>query len=100
MTCFGLTAELVAEHTDKGHLIAIEGRITSGKYTKDAGETVCTLDIIANRVEFLSQPKPATTTPDRVEVDDETEAAYGHPFHTASALAVNVGGVRVHHLVR
>ena len=78
VTCFGRTAELVAEHTDKGHLIAIEGRITSGKYTNDAGETVYTLDVIANRVEFLSRPKSATTTPDSVEVDDDnddTEAA-------------------------
>ena len=75
VTCFGRTAELVAEHTDKGHLVAIEGRITSGKYTNDAGEIVYTLDIIANRVEFLSRPKSATTTPETIEVDDETEAA-------------------------
>ena len=40
VTCFGRTAELVAEYTDKGHLVAIEGRITSGKYTNDNGETV------------------------------------------------------------
>ena len=75
VTCFGRTAELVAEHTDKGHLIAIEGRITSGKYVNDEGVTIYTLDVIANRVEFLSRPKTATTTPDSVEVDDETEAA-------------------------
>ena len=75
VTCFGRTAELVAEHTDKGHLVAIEGRITSGKYTNDAGETIYTLDVIANRVEFLSRPKSATTTPDSIEVDNETEAA-------------------------
>ena len=75
VTCFGRTAELVAEHTDKGHLIGIEGRITSGKYVNDEGVTIYTLDVIANRVEFLSRPKSATTTPDSVEVDDETEAA-------------------------
>ena len=75
VTCFGRTAELVAEHTDKGHLIAVEGRITSGKYTNDNGETVYTLDIIANRVEFLSRPKTTTTTPETIEVDDETDAA-------------------------
>lgn len=74
VTCFGRTAELVVEHTDKGHLIGIEGRITSGKYVNDAGETVYTLDIIANRVEFLSRPRTTTTTPDTVE-HDETEAA-------------------------
>ena len=75
VTCFGRTAELVAEHTDKGHLIGIEGRITSGKYVNDEGVTIYTLDVIANRVEFLSRPKSATTTPESVEVDDENEAA-------------------------
>ena len=40
VTCFGRTAELVAEHTDKGHLVAIEGRITSGKYVNEAGDTI------------------------------------------------------------
>ena len=74
ITCFGRTAELVNEYTDKGHLIAVEGRITSGRYTNDAGETVYALDVIAHRVEFLSRPKNATTTPDTVDAD-ETEAA-------------------------
>ena len=74
VTCFGRTAELVAEHTDKGHLVAIEGRITSGKYVNDEGVTIYTLDVIANRVEFLKSPKSASTTPDTVDAD-ETEAA-------------------------
>ena len=74
ITCFGRTAENVAEYTDKGHLVAIDGRITSGRYTNDAGETVYTLDVIANRVEFLKAPKSASTTPDNVEAD-EPEAA-------------------------
>ena len=49
VTCFGRTAELVAEHTDKSHLVAIEGRLSTGNYTNDAGETVYTLEVIANR---------------------------------------------------
>ena len=67
ITCFGRLAENVAEYTDKGHLVAIEGRITSGKYTNDQGETVYTLDIIANNVKFLKAPKTTTTTPETVE---------------------------------
>ena len=74
VTCFGRTAELVAEYTDKGHLIGIEGRITSGKYVNDNGETIYTLDVIANRVEFLKAPRSATTTPESVDAD-EIEAA-------------------------
>ena len=74
ITCFGKTAEAVHEYTDKGHLVSVEGRISSGKYVNDAGETVYTLDVIANRVEFLKAPKSASTTPDNVEAD-EPEAA-------------------------
>ena len=78
ITVFGKTAEAVAEYTDKGHLVSVEGRISSGKYTNDAGETVYTLDVIAARVGFISKPRNATTTPENVDPDngtDDTEAA-------------------------
>ena len=71
VTCFSKLAENVAEYTDKGHQVAVEGRITSGKYTNDAGETVYTLDIIANRVTFLRAPKATTTTPETVDTEGE-----------------------------
>ena len=73
ITCFGKTAEAVHEYTDKGHLVSVEGRISSGKYTNDAGETVYTLDVIATRITFLRAPKATTTTPE--SVDSEGEAA-------------------------
>jgi single-strand DNA-binding protein len=71
ITCFGKLAENVAEYTDKGHLVAIEGRISSGKYTNDQGETVYTLDIIATNVKFLKAPRSATTTPETVDTDHD-----------------------------
>ena len=73
VTCFGKLAENVAEYTDKGHLVAVEGRIASGKYTNDQGETVYTLDVLGNRVTFLKSPRSTSTTPD--SVDTEGEAA-------------------------
>ena len=73
VTCFSKLAENVAEYTDKGHQFAVEGRISSGKYTNDAGETVYTLDVIATRITFLRAPKATTTTPE--SVDSEGEAA-------------------------
>ncbi len=76
ITAFGKLAENVAEYTDKGHLVSVEGRISSGKYTNDAGDTVYTLDILANRISFLAKPRTATTTPDSVDPEtDESEAA-------------------------
>ena len=71
VTVFGKLAENVAEYTDKGHLVAVEGRISSGEYTNDQGETVYTLDILGNRVTFLKAPKATTTTPDSVDQDGE-----------------------------
>jgi single-strand DNA-binding protein len=74
ITAFGKLAETIHEHTDKGHLVAIEGRITSGKYTNDQGETVYTLDAIAGTCQFLSRPRTATTTPENVDTDTEVPA--------------------------
>jgi single-strand DNA-binding protein len=71
LTAFGRLAETIHEHTDKGHLVAIEGRITSGKYTNDQGETVYTLDAIAGTCQFLSRPRTATATPENVDTDTE-----------------------------
>ena len=76
---WGPTATAIAEHTDKGHLVAIEGRLTSGKYTNDAGDTVYTLDVAVARCDFLARPKATTATPDTIDPDtqdndDESEA--------------------------
>ncbi len=71
ITCFGKLAENVAEYTDKGHLVAVAGRISSGKYVNDAGETIYTLDILGNRVSFLKAPKATTTTPESVDHNGE-----------------------------
>lgn len=50
---FGKTAENLEKFTAKGRLIAVQGRIQTGKYKNRDGETVYTTDIIADRVEFL-----------------------------------------------
>jgi single-stranded DNA-binding protein len=71
IACFGKLAENVAEYTDKAQLVAVEGRIASGKHTNDQSETVYTLDIIANNVKFLKAPRSATTTPENVDTDHD-----------------------------
>ena len=70
---WGPTATAIAEYTDKGHLVALEGRLSTGKYTNDAGETVYTMDVAIARCDFLARPKGTVNTPDTI--DDETEAA-------------------------
>ncbi len=72
ITCFGPTARAVAEHIGKGHLVGIQGRLRSNRYERD-GETVHSLDVIANRVEFLARPKANgdTATPSVEDPDNE-----------------------------
>ena len=55
VTCFGKTARAVADHVGKGHLVGIQGRLRSGRY-EQGGNTIYTIDLIANRVQFLSRP--------------------------------------------
>ena len=69
VVCFGPTAGAVAEHTDKGHLVAIEARLSSGKYVGNDGETVYTLDVIAQRVTFLARPNRPVTSPATADTD-------------------------------
>lgn len=52
--CFGKTAEFVSNYIAKGTLIAISGRIQTGKYEKD-GKNIYTTDVIAERVESLER---------------------------------------------
>ena len=60
---FGKTAINCDRFLKKGRQVAIEGRISTGSYTKQDGTKVYTTDIIANNVEFLSggsAPKQTT----------------------------------------
>lgn len=54
VTCFGKTAEIVSQHFKKGDRILIsEGKLNSGSYKKENGTTVYTLDVIAERINFI-----------------------------------------------
>jgi len=61
ITCFAATARAVAQHIGKGHLVAIQGRLRSSRFEQD-GQTIHSLDVIANRVEFLKAPTSPTTS--------------------------------------
>lgn len=46
-------AETCANYLRKGSLVAIEGRIQTGKYENSEGRTVYTTDVVADDVRFL-----------------------------------------------
>jgi single-strand DNA-binding protein len=50
---FGKQAESCGQYLFKGMLAAVSGRIQTGQYQNQKGETVYTTDVVANRVEFL-----------------------------------------------
>ena len=56
VTVWGPQAESCAQYLSKGKKVAVEGRLTSSTFEKD-GEKRYSLEVTANRVEFLS-PAP------------------------------------------
>lgn len=50
---FGKQAENCERFLAKGRLVGIQGRIQTGSYKTQTGETRYTTDIVADRVEFL-----------------------------------------------
>ena len=53
IVAFGKTAELCERYLTKGRLVGIQGRIQTGSYKTQSGETRYTTDVYAERVEFL-----------------------------------------------
>ena len=50
---WGKTAEFIEKYFHKGMKIAIEGRIQTGSYQNQNGQTIYTTDVIAEEVEFV-----------------------------------------------
>lgn len=64
VTVFGKQAENCEKFIGKGSLVGVQGRLQSGSYTDKNGSTVYTLDVIADRVEFLSWRNEQSTASD------------------------------------
>lgn len=53
VTVFGRQAENCERFLAKGRLVGVQGRIQTGSYKNNDGQTVYTTDVVAERVEFL-----------------------------------------------
>lgn len=53
---FGKTAELIDKYVHKGDRLGLMGRVQTGSYEKD-GQKIYTTDIVADRIEFLTDRK-------------------------------------------
>lgn len=56
---FGRSAEACEKYLKKGKQVAVEGRIETDSYTNKDGKKMSVTEVVANRVEFLSDQKPA-----------------------------------------
>lgn len=71
VTVFDKLAENCERFIGKGSLVGVQGYLASGHYENKHGETIYTLDVNANRVEFLDKKKEAE--PIKEEQQEEPE---------------------------
>ena len=78
VTVFGKQAENCERFLSKGRLVAVQGRLQTGSYTDKNGNKVYTIDVVADRVEFLeraekSEAREAESVPQGFAAVDESE---------------------------
>ncbi len=73
IVCFGKTAELCERFLTKGRQVAVHGRIQTGSYKTQSGETRYTTEVVAERVEFLGNKGDSSTK----EVDSSSSIPDG-----------------------
>lgn len=71
VTAFDKQAENCERYIGKGSLVGVQGYLASGNYENKHGETIYTLEVNANRVEFLDKKKEAE--PIKEEQQEEPE---------------------------
>ena len=49
------TADLMYQYLKKGSLIGIDGRLQTGKFTNNNGETIYTCDVMVESLQFLDK---------------------------------------------
>lgn len=54
-TAWGKTAEIMCQYLGKGSQIGLEGRIQTGQYQDNAGNTVYTTDVVVENFDFLEK---------------------------------------------
>ena len=59
IVAFGKTAEVMANHLQKGNRVGVEGRIQSGSYTNKDGVKVYTTDLIVESFHFVDSKQQA-----------------------------------------
>ena len=76
VVAFGASAEFMSNYFSKGDGIEIVGRIQTGSYKKDSGDTIYTTDVI---VEEISFPKGSRASSNNEERQSSASSAPAKP---------------------
>lgn len=77
---WGKTAENVAQHSSKGRLIALEGRIQVRNYDNNEGKKIYITEIVAENVKFLDSNRDGSQRADRVDTSRDPFQDDGRPM--------------------
>ena len=74
------TADLMLQYLSKGSLIGIEGRLQTGRFTNNNGETIYTCDVMVDSLQFLDQKKSDGQSNENQEPREMTSSEGGYPW--------------------
>lgn len=74
------TADLMSQYLSKGSLIGIEGRLQTGRFTNNNGETIYTCDVMVDSLQFLDPKKSDGQSNDNQEPREMTSSEGGYPW--------------------
>jgi len=73
ITCFNGLGRVIAQHAKKGMLVSVRGRLHNSRWTDSEGIERYGYEIIADDVQFLSRPRPASDPEDASGQPDADE---------------------------
>ena len=88
---FGKQAENCERYLDKGRQVAIQGRIQTGSYKTQTGETRYTTDVVADRVEFLGNGDKSGASAGGQQYGGQQSYGGGSQYSSASQMAPSGG---------
>ena len=69
VVCFDKQAEVVGRYLDKGKKVAVSGYVQIKKWQKQDGSNQQSIEVVADKIEFLSKSERAEQEPKQLEED-------------------------------
>ena len=80
MTCFGKTAEILAQYKKKGDQILVAGEIRQERWESKTGEKRSKIVVIGNNITFVGKGSPEVATTDNGNTEAAPEEEEVIPF--------------------